>query len=192
VAIPEIVASQIMIAPQKRTFSTQKLALHFPPVNRSSHIQNRNSSECQGRIKSEPLSAQSLFSERRTGDHSPRWPSGSGSIRLFPAAPASLLPLLPLLFLFSVSFRTNRPRAARAVGIEQSRLFSRSRTDGAERLRSSRRQKESAKPIGRHSPRAAGIGRRWRESRGFAGVCSPPARPRLSRFPLPDLRDPRD
>jgi hypothetical protein len=40
--------------------------------------------------------------------------------------------------------------------------------------------------------RAVGIQRRSRENRGLAGVCSPPARPTLSRFPLPNLRDPRD
>jgi hypothetical protein len=42
--MPEIVLSQIIITPQKRTSSSQKLALHFPPVNRNSSERQRRKS----------------------------------------------------------------------------------------------------------------------------------------------------
>jgi hypothetical protein len=62
------------------------------------------------------------------------------------------------------------------VGIEQSRLFFRGKTDGAKRLHSSRRQNESAKPIGRHSPRAA-IARELRPRGGLQSARTAEALP---------------
>jgi hypothetical protein len=82
-------------------------------VNQSFRIQKRNPSERHQPIKSELPAGGSLVSERMTGDRSRRCPSGSGSIRFFLAAPASLL---PLLFLFSLNLSKESPSRDESLG----------------------------------------------------------------------------
>jgi hypothetical protein len=104
-------------------------------------------------------------------------------------------PSLPSLRLFSVNLWSDRS-SPREIGPYQTTVtFTQDAVDFTEGLRSSAQQKESVEPPGAESAaHAGGIGWASAESLGLAGVFSPPARPRLSRFtPLwPCLRRPRD